>query len=123
MIDISTSWASKFILKAASLRLLEVYPNHAFQPKREVNREELATTLLKVIHHLEGQDHRFIPQIPPEMIQIRDISPDHYSYRTVLQILSYQIMELYPDKTFRPDLTVSGPDAIKTFDILLALVR
>ncbi|MGB7296730.1 MAG: tetratricopeptide repeat protein [Candidatus Aminicenantales bacterium] len=123
MIDISTSWASKFIIKATSLRLLEVHPNHAFQPKRPVNREELAMTLLKVIHHLEGQGHKFIPQIPLEMIQIRDIAPDHYSYRTISQILSYQVMELYPDKTFRPDLTVSGADAVRTFDIMLALVR
>ncbi|MBN2409491.1 MAG: S-layer homology domain-containing protein [Candidatus Aminicenantes bacterium] len=123
IVDISTSWASKFILKASSLGLLEVYPNHAFQPKRNVTREDLAMTLLKVIHHLEGQGHRFIPQIPLEMIEIQDIVPDHYSYRTVRQILSYQIMELYPDKTFRPTLTVSGADAVRTFDILLALVR
>lgn len=123
IIDISTSWASNFILKATSLGLLEVFPNHAFQPKRNVTREDLAMTLLRVIHYLEGRGHRFIPQIPMEMIEIQDIPPDHYSYRTVLQILSYQIMELFPDKTFRPALTVSGADAVKTFDILLALVR
>ncbi len=123
IIDIATSWAAKFILKATSLGLIEVYPNHAFQPKRDVTREELAETLLKVIQYLEGRGHRFIPQIPLDMIQIQDVAPEHYSFRTIRRILSYQIMELYPDKTFRPDQTVPGAEAVKTFDVLLALVR
>lgn len=123
IIDIATSWAVKFIIKATSLRLLEIYPNHAFQPKRNVTREELAETLLKVIQYLEGRGHRFIPQIPLDMIQIQDVAPEHYSYRTISRILSYQIMELYPDKTFRPDQTVPGAEAVKTFDVLVALVR
>ncbi len=123
IIDISTSWAARFILKVASLGLIEVYPNHAFQPKRQVTREELAQTILKTIRYLEGRGHRFIPQIPQDMIQIQDVSPDHYAYRTILQVLTYQIMEIYPDKTFRPELTVPGAEAVRTFDILLALVR
>ncbi len=123
IIDIATSWTVKFIIKATSLRLLEIYPNHAFQPKRNVTREELAETLLKVIQYLEGRGHRFIPQIPLDMIQIQDVAPEHYSYRTISRILSYQIMELYPDKTFRPDQTVPGAEAVKTFDVLVALVR
>jgi Tfp pilus assembly protein PilF len=123
IIDISTSWAVKFILKVTSLGLLEVYPNHAFQPKRDVTREELAEALLKVIKYLEGRGHKFISQIPLDMIQIQDVASDHYSYRTITQIVSYQIMELYPDKTFRPDQTIPGTEAVKTFDILLALVR
>ena len=123
IVDISASWAVKFILKVTSLGLLEVYPNHAFQPKRDVTREELAETLLKVIKYLESRGTRFIPQIPLDMIQIQDIPTDHYAYQTVRQILSFQIMELYPDKSFRPAQTVSGAEAIKTFDVLAALVR
>jgi Tfp pilus assembly protein PilF len=123
IVDISASWAVKFILKVTSLDLLEIYPNHAFQPKRNVSREELAETIFKVIKYLESRGHQFIPQIPPDMIHIEDVPPDHYSYRTIIQVLSYQIMELYADKTFRPNQTVSGADAVKTVDILLALVR
>ncbi len=123
IIDISTSWAVKFILKVTSLGLLQVYPNHAFQPKRDVTREELAAALLKAVRYLEGRGHKFIPQIPLDMIQIQDVASDHYTYRTITQILSFQIMELYPDQTFRPDQTVPGAEAVKTFDILLALAR
>jgi tetratricopeptide (TPR) repeat protein len=123
IIDISSSWASKFILKVTSLGLLEVHPNHAFQPKRTVTRAELARVLVQVIQYLESKGHRFIPQIPPNRIQVPDVSPDHFYYQPISQILSYQIMELFPDKTFRPDQPVPGLEAVKTIDILLALVR
>lgn len=123
IIDISASWASKFILKVTSLGLLEVHPNHAFQPKRIVTRAELAEALYRTIQYLESSGHRFIHQIPPNIVQIHDVSPDHIYYQPISQILSYQVMELYADKTFRPDQPVPGPEAVKTIDILLALVR
>lgn len=123
IIDISASWASKFILKVTSLGLLEVHSNHGFQPKRTVTRAELAETLFRTIQYLERKGYKFIHQIPPNKIQVLDVTPDHFYYQPISQILSYQVMELYPDKTFRPDQPVPGTEAVKTFDILLALVR
>jgi tetratricopeptide (TPR) repeat protein len=123
IIDISASWAAKFIFRVTSLGLLEVHSNHAFQPKRTMTRAELAETLFRVIRYLESKGHRFIHQMPPGRIQAQDVTPDHIFYQPISQILSYQVMELYPDKTFRPDQPVPGPEAVKTIDILLALVR
>lgn len=123
IIDISASWASKFILKTTSLNLMEVYSNHSFQPKKTVTRAELAETIFRVITYLQQRGHRFIHQIPPERIQVLDVSSDHFYYQPISQVLSYQIMELFTDKTFKPDQSVSGPEAIKTIDVLLALVR
>ena len=122
IIDISASWASKFILKVTTIGLMEVYSNHSFQPKKTVTRAELAETIFRVITYQGQKGHRFIHQISPERIQILDVSPEHYYYQPISQVLSYQIMELYPDKTFRPDQTVSGPEAIKTINVLLALI-
>jgi len=123
IVDISASWASRFILKAASLGLLDVYPNHTFQPRRPLTRADLAEALFRTIKHLEAKGHRFIPQIPPDRIQISDVPEGHPSYEPIRRILSYQIMELLAGRAFRPELPVSGPEAIKTIDILLALSR
>lgn len=123
IIDVSASWASKFILKITSLNLMEVYSNHSFQPKKTMTRAELAETVFRIITYLKQRGHRFIHQIPPERIQILDVSPDHFYYQPISQVLSYQIMELYPDRTFKPDQSVSGPEALKTIDVLLALTR
>jgi len=38
-------------------------------------------------------------------------------------MLSYNIMELSLDRTFEPDSTVSGEEAIKLLDIILALIK
>lgn len=123
IIDISASWASRFILKVTSLGLLEVHSNHAFQPKRTVTKAEFAETLIRVIRYLEGKGHRFIQQIPPERIRIQDVSPDHFYYQPISRILAYQVMELDADRAFRPDQPVPGPEAVKTIDILLALLH
>jgi tetratricopeptide (TPR) repeat protein len=123
IIDISASWASKFILKVTSLGLVEVYPNHSFQPKRTVTKGEFAEMLIRVIRYLESKGNKFIRQIPPDRIRIQDVSPDHFYFQPISQILSYQVMELDADRNFRPDQPVPGPEAVKTIDILLALVR
>jgi tetratricopeptide (TPR) repeat protein len=122
IVDVSASWASKFILKIASLGLLDVYPNHTFQPRRIVTRADLAESLDRVISYLDEHGHHLIRQIPPEKIQIADVTPDSFDYRTISQALSYQIMELFADRTFRPGQSVSGADAVKAIDSLLALL-
>jgi tetratricopeptide (TPR) repeat protein len=123
IIDISASWASKFILKVTSLGLLEVHSNHAFQPKRTVTKAEFAETLVRVIRYLEGKGFKFIRQIPPDRIKVQDVSPDHFYYQPISQILSYQVMELDAGRAFQPDQPVPGLEAARTIDILLALVR
>jgi tetratricopeptide (TPR) repeat protein len=123
IVDVSASWAAKFILKVTSLGLIDVYANHTFQPRRIVTRADLAEALDRVVVYLDERGHRFFRQIPPERIQIADVTPEHAYYRPISDVLSYQIMELFPDRTFRPEQTVSGPEAGQAIDALLALLR
>lgn len=123
IIDISTSWASRFILKVTALGLLDVYANHSFQPRKTVTRAEMADLVSRIIRSLEERGHRFHRQIPMERIQVQDVTPEHLGYLPIIQVLSYQIMDLYPDRSFRPDQPISGQEAIRILDILLALVR
>ncbi len=123
IIDISTSWASKYILKTASLGLLDVYSNHTFQPKKIVTRAEMAEILFRLINHLKRRGIRFIQQIPPDKIQISDVSPQHMYYQPILQIVSYDLMGLSADRAFNPDLPISGQESIRLLDIILTLIR
>jgi hypothetical protein len=123
IIDIATSWADDYILQMASLDLLDIYPNHTFRPKKIINRAEMAEILLRLVNYLSDRGFRFMQQIPPENIQISDVSIDNYYYQPIIQILSYDIMSLSLDKTFKPDFPVSGPDSIKLFDIILGQIR
>ena len=123
IIDISTSWASKFILQMTSIGILDVYPNHTFQPKKIITRAEMAEILLRFTYYLEKKGFKFIQQIPPDKIEISDVSSHNYYYQPIIQILSYNIMELFPNRSFEPDLPVSGQEAIKLMDIILALIK
>ncbi len=123
IIDISTSWASRYILDTASLGLLDVYPNHTFQPNKILTRAEMAETLHRLIRQLEKQGHRFIQQIPPERIQIDDVSPDNFYYRPIVMMISYDLMSLEPGRRFNPDQPVSGADAIRYLDLILAVIQ
>ncbi len=123
IIDISASWASRFILKVTSLGFLDVYANHSFQPRKPVTRAEMADLVSRILRYLENQGHRFVRQIPMDRIRVQDVTPEHLCYLPIIQVLSYQIMDLYPDRSFRPDQTLSGQEAIRIMDILLALVH
>ncbi|MCJ7579865.1 MAG: S-layer homology domain-containing protein [Candidatus Aminicenantes bacterium] len=123
IIDIATSWAAKFILKMTTLGLIDVYPNHEFQPKKILSRAELAEILVRLIMHLEEKGHKFIQQIPLDRIQIVDVTSSNYYYQPILTIISYDIMSLFSDKTFKPDSPITGRETINLFDIILALIE
>ncbi len=55
IVDITTSWAQRYIVKAAALDVMEVYSNHTFQPKKTMNRAELAETLVRLIDVLKKE--------------------------------------------------------------------
>lgn len=123
IIDISPSWASKFILQMTSLGILDVYTNHTFQPKKIVTRAELAKILYRFIIYLEKKGYKLIQQIPPDKIQTSDVPPDNYYYQPIIQILSYSIMDLSPERKFNPDLPVSGYESLKLLNIILTLIK
>ncbi len=123
IIDIATSWADDYILQTTSLGLLDIYPNHTFRPKKIITRAEMAEILLRLVNYIRDRGFKFIQQIPQEKIQISDVSADNYYYQPIIQIVSYDIMSLSLDKTFKPDLPVTGKNAIKLLDIILGQIN
>ncbi len=123
IIDIATSWASQFILQVTSLGILDIYPNHTFQPKKIVTRAEMAEILLRLIDYLKKKGYKFIQQIPPEKIQISDVASHNYYHKAITEILSYNIMDLSLEREFNPDLPVSGQESTRLLDIILGLIK
>jgi tetratricopeptide (TPR) repeat protein len=123
LVDITTSWASRYIVKVAALDIMEVYSNHTFEPRHPVTRGEMADTLARLISVLRKRGVKIVAQIPPERIQISDVPPEHLNFRAIVEAVSTQVMDLGADRTFRPDQTVTGPEAVGIFDLLLSLIR
>ncbi len=121
--DIATSWAQRFIVKVASLEIMTGSVNHTFQPRRIINRADLADAAVRLIGVLQQRGAKFVPLVETRRIQVADVSPDNFYYASITKALAYQIMTLTPERRFEPDRTVSGAEAIRVMDILLELAK
>jgi len=123
LVDISASWARNFIVKVASFGIMEVYSNHTFQPKKTMTRAELAEVVVRLVDYLKKRGRTVVVQIPPERIQLPDVPPEYPYAAVVIRAVSYQLMDVFPDRTFRPDRPVTGAEAIRVLDLLAGLSK
>jgi tetratricopeptide (TPR) repeat protein len=123
LVDIATSWAQRFIVKVASLEIMTASVNHTFQPRRIINRADLADAAVRLIAVLQKRGARFVPLVETRRIQIADVSPDNYYFAAITKALAYQVMTLTPERSFEPERTVSGEEAIRVMDIILGLAK
>lgn len=123
LIDISTSWARTFIVKVASFGIMDIYTNHTFQPKKAMNRAEMAETLVHLVAFLNKRGRTIVAQIPAERIRLADVPPEHPYAASIIRAVSYQIMDIFPDRTFRPEQPVTGAEAVRILDLLAGLAK
>jgi hypothetical protein len=113
-VDISGSWAREYILRALALGLLDVYPNHTFQPAATVRRGDLARAVARVLDLLR----RPTPPAPP----IGDMSRTNLFYEGAARAVGAGLMDLTPGGAFEAWRPVSGRDAGDVLDALARLV-
>jgi Tfp pilus assembly protein PilF len=123
LVDIGLSWAQRFIVKVASLEIMSVFDNHTFQPRRIINRAELADAAVRLIGVLQDRGARFVPLVEARRIQIADVSPDNVHFEAITRAIAYQIMAVTPERNFEPERTVSGEEAIRVLDLVLRLAK
>jgi len=112
--DVSGSWARAHILRVLSLDVMEVYPNHTFQPGAVVRRGDVAAALGKVLDLL-GWPTRPAPVL-------KDVSPTNLLYPGVTRVVSAGIMDVTPDGAFEAWRQVSGKDAMALVEALARVV-
>jgi Tfp pilus assembly protein PilF len=123
LVDIATSWAQRYIVEVASLEIIRASVNHTFQPRRIINRAELADAAVRLIGLLQARGARFVPLVETRRLQIADVAPDNPYYSSITEALGFEIMTLTPDRMFEPERTVSGEEAIRTLDLIQKLAK
>jgi Tfp pilus assembly protein PilF len=123
LVDIATSWAQRFIVPVASLGIVRASVNHTFQPRRIINRAELADAAIRLIVALQDRGAQFVPLVEERRIQIADVASDNPYYPSISKVLAFQVMALTPDRKFEPERTVSGEEAIRVLDIIERLAK
>jgi len=112
-LDIGASWAREQVARLLALDIMDVYPNHTFQPGAVVRRADLARAAARVLDRLGWP--RAAGPAPTDM------SPSHLDYEAVSRVLGAGLMDLAPAGAFEPWRPVSGPEAIEVVDGLARL--
>jgi tetratricopeptide (TPR) repeat protein len=118
-------WAAAWILPVARAGLIEVNPNHTFQPRSPVRRLDLARAISRLLNLAAAARPALAarwqspgppgdqPAVP---LRIADVPAGHLNYSDVAQVVAAGVMPLFDDATFRPAQIVSGEEALQVID-------
>jgi tetratricopeptide (TPR) repeat protein len=112
-LDIGASWAREQVARVLALGIMDVYPNHTFQPGAVVRRADLARAAARVMDRLGWP--RASGPAPTDM------TASHLDYEAVSRVLGAGLMGLTPSGAFEPWRPVSGREAIEVVDGLARL--
>jgi tetratricopeptide (TPR) repeat protein len=113
-VDISGSWARDQIIRALALDVLDVYPNHTFQPAAVVRRGDLAAAVQRV---LDLAKHPATTLAKPS-----DMSSTNLFRYPAARVVGAGLMDLTEAGAFEAWRPVSGQEAVDVVEGLIRLV-
>lgn len=113
-VDISGSWAREHIIRVLALDIINVYPNHTFQPAATVRRGDLARAVKRILDLLG------YPATPTPALA--DMSTTNVYYPGAARAVAAGLMDLTPEGAFQAWRPVAGSEAASVLDALTRLV-
>jgi len=104
-IDISGSWAREHIVSVLALDVMDVYPNHSFQPGAVVRRGDLARAAARVLDLFRVRSGN--GPVPVDMART------NLFYEASVRVVGAGLMGLTPEGAFEPWRPVSGQEAVE----------
>lgn len=119
--DTRSNWAAPWILSVTRAGVMDVFPNHTFQPNAVVRRGDLAHAVSQVLAHLASEKPKLAAKWMDGRPHFNDVSPTHLSYPAAARAVSSGIMPTLDGGTFQLARPVSGAEAVQVVDRLEAL--
>jgi tetratricopeptide (TPR) repeat protein len=113
--DIRGHWASTWIVSVTRAGLMDVFPNHTFQPGAVVRRADLAQVVSRALT-ISGAA---VSRPPRGRVPIGDVGVDHLQYPEISFAVAAGVLPL-EGGLFRPSRVLSGQEAI---DVVQRLER
>jgi len=110
--DMRGHWAAPWILSVARAGLMEVYPNHTFQPNEIVRRDDLAQAASKVLGLIANANPKVAATIRNARGRFPDVPQGHLSYQAVSMVVESGVMTATGDGTFQLSRPVTGTEAL-----------
>ena len=110
--DMRGNWAAPWIMAVARAGLMEVYPNHTFQPNAIVRRDDLAQAASTALALLAASNPKVSASIRNARGRFPDVPQGHLSYQAASVAVESGVMTATADGTFQLSRPVSGAEAV-----------
>lgn len=120
--DIRGHWAQAWIAPVVRAGVMDTLANYEFEPRRQVRRNELATTVSRLITLIAAAKPDLVKKLVNSRVTIDDVPATHLSYPAVAVAVASGVMPL-ANGNFELLRPVSGAEAMDTIARLEALAR
>jgi tetratricopeptide (TPR) repeat protein len=117
--DVAERWASQYILRTVGAGVLDVYPNHTFQPTAFVNRLDLATALSRALENLAPEAYDAARGSSGGQ-EFADLARQNPGYDAAALSVSLGLLAPGDGGAFEPWRIVTGPEAASAVAALRA---
>ncbi len=118
--DIGTNWAATFIRRVLGVGILEVYPNHMFQPQGFVRRRDLSEALARALERLAPEAYREAMDSSRFEQNFPDLASSFPRYESAALAVSLGLLTVSENGAFEPQGFVSGAEAVSAVEALAA---
>lgn len=120
--DAREHWALRWILQVAGAGLMEVFPNHTFQPSLPVRRGDLARIVYRALEQAARQSPAIQARLRATPAAFADLPNGHAVHTAASVAVGTGVMQADASGSFAPTRPVSGQDASAAIDRLAALL-
>jgi tetratricopeptide (TPR) repeat protein len=110
--DTRSSWAAPWILSVSRAGIMEVYPNHTFQPNAVIRRADMAQVASRVLNLIASSNSKLAASLKNAHGKFPDVPPGHFSYAAASIAVQSGVMNVTSDGTFQLSRPVTGAEAI-----------
>jgi tetratricopeptide (TPR) repeat protein len=111
--DTRGSWAAPWILSVAGAGVMEVYPNHTFQPSALVRRSDLARAASRVLSLIAAERPTLAASWRnAAKRRFQDVSQGHLSYPAVSLTVEAGVLQPQQDGSFQLSRPATGAEAV-----------
>ena len=119
--DTRGHWASPYILTAARANIMEVYPNHTFQPETVVRRGDLARMVSRVLDLVARRNPQLAASWRTPSRKFPDLPQGNVNYAAAALAVEAGVIVPADDGSFQAARPVTGAEAIAAVARLAAL--
>src|SRR4029078_12039444 len=99
--DTRGNWAAPWILSVARAGIMDVFPNHTFQPNAPVHRVDLAHAVSQALTRIAEENPKAATRWREARPHFSDVGPGHLSYPAAARAVSPGVMQTLDGGTFQ----------------------